>query len=236
MKIRKMLYISVILNVLFLAILGIFAYRYNLPHRVAAKFGLIEKPKPQDYLAVISWNKTMESIQYDADVVFFGASLTSSGNWHKYFDSVKVCNLGKCGDNLQTMLLRVPQIIAVHPKKVFLAPEQNDMRLSTIDEFRDNLIILLDFIQKSNPQAIIYLESLLPLNERKFRTVCNNEKIQSANNVIKRIASDRNLTYINLYDEYLVDGELPMSLSYDGQHLKTEAYQRWAKLISKYLV
>ena len=199
-----------------------------MPKRIAAKMGWIEKPKPSDYRTVISWNNMMESIKYDADVVFFGASITSDGKWHEYFDSLKICNLGKSGDNLESMLIRVPQISAVHPRKIFLAPEQNDMRFLTIYEFQEKLIILLNNIEKNNPQADIYLESLLPLNQIKFRTVCDNVKIQAANEAIKSIAERKKLTYINLYDDYLENGQLSMDLSYDGQHLYPYAYNKWA--------
>jgi lysophospholipase L1-like esterase len=44
---------------------------------------------------------------------------------------------------------------------------------------------------------------------------------------VRKIAEERGLTYIDLYDQYAVDGELPDAMSYDGLHLTNEAYSTW---------
>ena len=157
---------SLFLNIGLIICIGLLCVHYGWIDKVAIHFGLKEAPKTQDYLTTMSWNHTMESLTYEADVVMFGASLTSDGNWKNYFNSLKVCNLGKSGDRLETMLWRIPQITAVHPKKIFLAMEQNDMHDLSVDEIEKAYNVLLDSIIRSNPQAIIYLESLTPLNER----------------------------------------------------------------------
>ena len=230
-----MLYISVILNVLLLFIAGGLCYHYRLLSRISEKIGWSNTPKTQDYLTTMSWNNSMESISYDADVVFFGASITSDGKWFEYFDALKICNLGKSGDRLETMLWRVPQITAVHPKKIFLPMEQNDMHDLSVEEIEKVYNVLLDSIVKSNPQATIYLESLTPLNECQFKRVCDNKKIKKVNEVIRRVATERGFKYIDVYSIYEQDGQMPMALSTDGQHLKLEAYGRWAETLRPYI-
>lgn len=218
-----------------LLFIGVLAYRYSWINKIPEKVGLKEPPKPQDYLTTMSWNHTMESIDYDADVVFFGASLTSDGKWQEFFDTLKVCNLGKSGDRLETMLWRVPQITAVHPKKVFLAMEQNNMHGSSLEEIEVLYVTLIDSIQRSNPQTVLYLESLTPLNEKQYHRVCDNTIIKNVNKVIERVAKERGLQYIDIYNIFQVDGQLPMSISTDGQHLKPEAYERWAFTLKPYI-
>lgn len=178
----------------------------------------------------------MESLQYEADVVFFGASITSDGKWHEFFKNLKICNLGKSGDKLETMLQRVPQITAVHPPKIFVAPEQNDMRHSSTYQFQKHLTELMDSIINSNPQAEIFLVSLLPLNKSKFQDVCDNEKIMKSNQAIEEYARKKQLEYIDLYTSYLVEGQLSEKDSYDGQHLYPEAYRKWVRLIEPYVI
>jgi lysophospholipase L1-like esterase len=177
----------------------------------------------------------MQSLSYEADVVFFGASLTSDGHWEDYFDSLKICNLGKSGDRLDMMLWRVPQITAVHPKKVFLSMEQNDMHILTINEIEKAYNTLIDTIVQTNPQAKLYLESLTPLNERQFGRVCDNVKIRKVNELIERVAKERGFTYIDIYSIYEQDGQLSMSISTDGQHLVPEAYLKWTEAIKPFL-
>lgn len=231
-----MLFISLVTNILLFLLIGVVAFHYNWSSKISEKLGLKETPRLQDYLTTMSWNHTMESLDYEADVVFFGASLTSDGKWQDYFDTLKVCNLGKSGDRLGTMLWRVPQITAVHPKKIFLSMEQNDMHELGEEDIEMAFNTLLDTIIHANPQAILYLESLTPINERQFKRVCENRKIQDVNEIIKRIASERGLCFINLYDIYEENGQMPMSISTDGQHLKPEAYQRWKEAIEPYLI
>lgn len=232
---RKMLYILLAINVTLLLFIGVLAYRYSWIDKIPEKIGLKESPKPQDYLTTISWNHTMESLDYEVDVVFFGASLTSDGRWHEYFDTIKVCNLGKSGDRLKTMLWRVPQITAVRPKKIFLAMEQNDMHDLTIEEIEKAYYTLVDSIAQANPQAKLHLESLTPLNECQYRRVCDNRKIRKVNEMIARVAKDRNYPYIDIYCLYEENDEMPMTLSYDGQHLRPDAYGRWAEMIKPYI-
>ena len=230
-----MLYTSVILNVLLLFIVGGLCYHYRVMSKISEKMGWSKSPRTQEYLTIMSWKNSLESIEYDADVVFFGASITCDGRWQEHFDSVKVCNLGKSGDRLETMLWRVPQITAVHPRKIFLAMEQNDMHDLSVHEIEKAYNVLLDSIINSNPQAKIYLESLTPLNECQFKRVCDNNKINLVNEFIRRVAAERSLQYVDIYSIYERDGQLPMALSTDGQHLKPEAYDRWAQLLDLYL-
>lgn len=234
-KVKMVLFISIIFNVLLLFIIGVFCCHYRLLSKISEKVGCSQPHRSQDYLTTISWNNTMESLTYEADVVLFGASITSDGRWQEHFDFVKVCNLGKSGDRLETMLWRVPQITAVHPRKIFLAMEQNDMHFLSISEIEKAYNVLLDSISRSNPQATIYLESLTPLNECQFKRVCDNKKIQKVNEVIRKVATERGFQYIDIYNIYEQDGQMPMTISTDGQHLKPEAYERWAKVLSPFI-
>lgn len=232
---RKMLFLSLILNVILLIGILVMCIHYHWIDRFQERIGLKDRPCSQDYLTTISWNHTMQSLSYEADVVFFGASLTSDGHWEDYFDSLKICNLGKSGDRLDMMLWRVPQITAVHPKKVFLSMEQNDMHILTINEIEKAYNTLIDTIVQTNPQAKLYLESLTPLNERQFRRVCDNVKIRKVNELIERVAKERGFTYIDIYSIYEQDGQLSMSISTDGQHLVPEAYLKWTEAIKPFL-
>lgn len=109
------------------------------------------------------------------------------------------------------------------------------MHVLSVDEIEKAYNVLLDSIIRSNPQAIIYLESLTPLNECQFKRVCDNEKIKEVNEVIREIATKRGFQYLDVYSIYEQDGQMPMSLSTDGQHLKPEAYGRWAEVLRPYI-
>ena len=65
--------------------------------------------------------------------------------------------------------------------------------------------------------------------------MCDNEKIREVNKMIKKVAAERDVPYIDIYSIYEEEGQLPMTLSTDGQHLKPEAYERWAQILSPYI-
>lgn len=230
-----MLYISLILNLLLLSVMVGLGHHYKWKDKFLGRISWKENPKSLDYLITESWTHTMESLNYDADIVLFGASLTSDGHWEDFFDTLNICNLGKSGDRLETMLWRIPQIAAVKPHKIFLSMEHNDMHDLTIEEINKAYNTLIDTITQTNPQAMLYLESLTPLNERQFERVCDNEKCKQVNEMINRVAIERGVPYIDIYSIYEEDGQLPMSLSTDGQHLKPEAYEFWANALLQYI-
>ena len=232
---HRLLLSLLVSNIILIIAMSSVCIKYDIFSKILVKIGLKDAPISSDYLAAISWSHTMESMKYHADIVFFGASLTSDGRWQDYFDTLNVCNLGKSGDKLSTMIWRVPQITAVKPKKIFFALEHNDLQESEMEEIKNGYNILLDSIIKENPDAEIFLESLTPLNECKFNTVCDNYKIKYVNKMIEQTARERGLCYINIYDIFEEDGQLPLSLSYDGQHLRPEAYSRWVGIIQKYV-
>jgi hypothetical protein len=235
MKSNKMMLLSLLLNFVFIVCFVGLGMHYRWIDKVTQRISRGERPRSQDLLTTVSWSHTMESLSYDADIVLFGASITSDGHWQDYFDSLKICNLGKSGDRLEMMLWRIPQITAVHPQRIFLSMEQNDMHDLSIGEIEKAYNILLDSIIVSNPQAKLYLESLTPLNERQFRRVCDNKKIKDVNDLIRRIARERDVPYLDIYSLYVEGEQLPMSVSTDGQHLKPEVYDRWAELIKAYI-
>lgn len=63
----------------------------------------------------------------------------------------------------------------------------------------------------------------------------DNGKIEKANNIIKDLANKNGGDYINLYDLYVREGQMPKELSRDGLHLSPEAYSIWAEAIRPYM-
>ena len=207
-------------------------------------FGCQKKaPKPSDdptqrgdYYCIRGWTNTLEKLHLDVDVVFFGASMIRGSSFEEYFPDVSICNLGYAGDQTKYMYLRTGQIKAVNPEKVFVQAGFNGHINQTDQEFSDNYAMMVDSIRFAVPDAEIYLQSLLPVNpSMKSGKVTNNEKISNCNRLIRNIAEQKELTYIDLYSLYEVDGVMPEDLSPDGVHLYPEAYSIWAEAIRKYI-
>ncbi len=222
-----------------ITLLGLIYYKTNLVQRIGVKLGLIEmKPTDRtDYWCIMGWTNTLQKMNVDYDVVFFGNSITRGSSFHEYFPNVSICNLGYSGDNLDGMMLRVNQIKAVNAEKVFIMAGINGLRLQPLDVFENKYRDLIKMIKESNPEIEIFLQSILPVNHNiSAIKYASNEKINEANNIIRIIADNNGCTYIDVHQLYLKDGELNPSLTTDGVHLKPEAYNEWATLLRPYIV
>ena len=196
------------------------------------------KPKDRgDYWCIQGWTNTLRKLGYDADVVFFGNSITRGGNFQDYFPNVKTCNLGYSGDNMDGMMLRMEQIKAVSPEKVFVMAGINGLQYQTESVFEEKYQRMVDSIKSAVPEAEIYLQSILPVNHSKIQKhhYASNDKIKRANEKISIIAARSKCIYVDLWSLYEKDGEMPKELTRDGVHLYPEAYDRWMEEVRRYI-
>lgn len=219
--------VSVVLNVVLLAALYYVAFvKTDFSKRMMAKITHeAYVPERQDDCCVASWNNCISNLDMEVDVVFFGNSHTAYGDWQHVFPDVKSINLGYIGEDVKGMLRRVDAIASVHPKKVFLMAGINGLQQQSLSDFEYWYAALVDAIRNSVPDAELYIESILPLTS--YSDYCDNGKIREANAILRRVAEERGLTYIDIYSQYAVDGALPDNMSEDGLHLKHDAYSIW---------
>lgn len=104
----------------------------------------------------------------------------------------------------------------------------NGLERQSDSEFEIQYRVLVDSLREASPYSKIYLQSILPVNNNDFKkSYCNNEKIIRANNIIKRIATDRiECEYVDLWSKYQINNAMPQELTKDGIHLKPEAYSK----------
>ena len=67
-----------------------------------------------------------------------------------------------------------------------------------------------------------------------FSISCNNIQIIKCNEIIRFLAVNHNVEYIDLYSAYEKNGRLPLEETIDGLHLKPSSYIRWMQLLSDY--
>lgn len=219
--------VSVVLNVVLIAVLYYVAFvKTDFSKRMMAKIKHeAYVPERQDDCCVDSWNNCISKLDMEVDVVFFGDSHTTGGDFQKAFPEVKSINLGYIGEDVKGMLRRVDAIATLHPKKVFLMAGINGLQQQSLSDFEYWYAALVDSILSAVPEAELYIESILPVTS--YSDYCDNEKIREANAILQRMAEERGLTYVDIYSQYAVDGALPDSMSEDGLHLTEEAYSTW---------
>ena len=238
MKNKILYFVITILFVGNIMLFGVIYYKTNLLQRVGSRLGITEiKPADRpDYWCIRGWTNTLKKMNHDFDVVFFGNSITGGSNFHEYFPNVSICNLGYPGDALDGMILRIDQIKAVNAKKVFIMAGINGLKNQPLDVFENKYERLVRTIKAENADIEIYLQSILPVNNKiSNNKYASNDKINDANKIIKYIAKENDCVYIDVNQLYIKNGELDSSMTKDGVHLLPEAYEKWACLLKTYI-
>jgi lysophospholipase L1-like esterase len=171
-------------------------------------------------------------------IVFLGDSLTDQGEWNELLKNCQIVNRGISGDTTEGVFNRLDRITKYKPRKIFLMIGVNDLwnESKTIPEIINNYQKNLEFIQQKSPQTQVFIESLLPINNRSYQIAIDNRDIITVNQELKKLAEQFSCQYLNLHDRFLNDnGQLDVKYTMDGVHLTTEGYLLWAKSIEPYV-
>lgn len=234
----RLKYYSIFITVcaIFLAALAVVFYgKMNTENAIAETAPATEQPTSEIDWAVVSWNNTLLKLDYDADIVFFGDSITRGSDFRQYFPDSKIVNLGYSGDSLKGMLGRVSAVAAVKPEKVFLLGGINGLTDTNADICMENYASLLNSLKEALPDAQIYIQSILPVSRENEDIYCHNTAIVDFNAKLVELAEDNDATFVDLYRLYELNGEMNPELTVDGVHLKSDAYDLWAAEIEQYI-
>ena len=192
----------------------------------------------RDYNTSLAWEQSLKKMNYDADIVFFGDSITAGSDFATYFDESgkKIVELGLYGDNLANMNERVQMIADVTPDKIFLLAGINELNGENIEWSLKRYNYLLDNIVEACPNASVYIQSVLPISEELTQRCGSNENIKEYNDSLMVIADERNMTYVDLYSLFYKDGYMNPEYTTDGLHLNAAGYTVWGEAIREYVV
>ncbi len=175
------------------------------------------------------------------DIVFLGNSITNGGEWSEIFENQNVKNRGISGDICVGVYDRMDIITKGHPAKIFLLIGINDIgRGATTDSIVEGISKIIDKIQYQSPNTKIYLQSILPLND-SFGMFDGHTKhwkeIKPLNKRLENLAKFKQVTYIDLYSEFVTLGSDKLNPEYtnDGLHLMGKGYMKWAEIVSPYI-
>ncbi len=166
-------------------------------------------------------------------IVFIGNSITNMHDWHSAFANHNVVNRGVSGGYATEILANLESYIAGKPAKVFLMIGTNDMAPNglshTPEQIAGNIRKIVDRIENESPNTKVYLTSIFP-STSAGRTL---EKIQAANTLIKELAEEKGLVYVDLYND--LQGILNNTHSRDGLHLSMSGYRIWCNKVKEYV-
>ncbi|MCD9615163.1 SGNH/GDSL hydrolase family protein [Chryseobacterium gleum] len=166
-------------------------------------------------------------------------------------DELILFNLGIGGETTEGLLKRIPHELearnSANGNIIFLSYGANDLAIKDgkqvvePEKFKNNITTAVNHARQFSNE--IYLVSILPFSEKvdgvvvssgKLRT---NEEVIVYNQILKDLAAEHSLGYIDFYSAFLEDKEI--LLSADGVHPNEKGYGMMAEvaipIIEKYL-
>ncbi len=183
-------------------------------------------------------NKDIKALGPDIDLCFVGDSITArwrgkENNWSKYWGEYKAANLGIGGDGTQHVLWRLQngQLDGYKAKIFVVLIGTNNLwgKDSKPADAAAGVKVILDEIQKKQPQAKILLLSLLPVGEKPNP---GRDSRAAVNEIIKKYANE-SIIYMDIATQFLQpDNTISKDDMHDFLHLSPKGYEMWAKAIT----
>lgn len=175
------------------------------------------------------------------EIIFLGDSITDGCNWTELFNDVRIKNRGISGDVTPGILTRLDEVVESKPTKIFLMIGINDLAIGfSPEQIVNNIKAIVKSIQKESPDTLVYLEGILPVNSDYSNFPNHNNKTQEIlgiNRVLKRLAEEYGVTYIDLHSRFIVDDyKLNPEYTNDGLHLTGAGYMAWKEEVEPYVL
>lgn len=138
--------------------------------------------------------------------------------------------------------LTVADALAQHQgefKKVYLMFGVNELGWNYPEIFRDDYRKVVDEIKKTQPDAQIYVQSILPVTKEKSDNsdIYNMQRVNLFNDLLKEMAASAEVYYVDVAagvaDE---NGYLPADASTDGVHLNKPYCLKWLEYLENHTV
>lgn len=123
--------------------------------------------------------------------------------------------------------------------KIYLMVGINELGVGNTEYFRAAYADVVNRIHLLQPDAIIYINSIMHVAKEKndTDTLYNNTNINARNEAIATLADDQQVFYLNM-NECVDDeeGNLDSTLTFDQVHLKGSAYEPWHEYLLSHAI
>lgn len=210
--------------------------------------GLVRaEDKPNDAIVPVprdgGWMKRHESFnervkQGHADLLFIGDSITQGwegagkGVWEKFYGKRNAVNLGIGGDRTQHVLWRLDNgnVEGIKPKLAVLMIGTNNSGTNTSEQIAAGVKAIVEKLRTKLPETKVLVLGIFPRGADK--TNKNRQVNEGANEIIKGLADDKAVFYLDIGPNFLQDdGTLSKEVMPDLLHLNEKSYTTWAESI-----
>lgn len=126
--------------------------------------------------------------------------------------------------------------------KVYLSLGINELGYFDDEGFYRSYCEAIDAIRSLQPNAVIYIQGLIPLNEEVIaqtggRSYLTNEHLRVYNDLMRQAAEEKQVVFLDLYSAFAdEDGALPAEASRDGIHLLSDWCKQWLAYLQTHTV
>ena len=135
----------------------------------------------------------------------------------------------------------IPEALAIGPQygKIYLKFGLNEIGWGTNEQFSEYYYSFIDYIKAVQPDAIIYVMSILHVTEEEERksSVFTNDRINERNEYIKKVAENEHVYYLDVNEVFTDEnGRMPSEDSFDGIHVKADAIGKWVDYLKTHAI
>lgn len=244
-KIPIFLYISIILNILFLGLATLFILRKGGISYLTTKIFQVLNTKNKSLQVADETYYLHQKSQFEIlpksnlEIIFLGDSITDECEWTELLRNSHVKNRGISGDTTNGILNRLDDLLKSNPKNIFLMVGINDFLHTnkSVEQIYEDYRKIVATVRDSSPNTELFIQSVLPVDNIKYKINVNNNNVVKLNERLKELAKETSCQYIDLFS-HLSDSQNQLDSRYtlDGVHLNGEAYLVWKQVIEKYIV
>lgn len=199
--------------------IGVYKYRALIKTRISRLWG-----KPEN-----RWQVEAQKHQlYDAylqniSCVMLGNSITQQAQWNELLNRNDIANRAISGETISGMLQRLPAILALKPKLIFVMAGINDIiyRGHHAEAIFKEYKQLLDSILAHHVEPVV-TSTLFVTYDSGI-----NQQVAVLNQLLVQYCQQQQIRFVDLNRSLSKDGLLLSEFSYDGIHINDKAYKIW---------
>ena len=159
------------------------------------------------------------------DYVMVGDSRAVGFWYYKYVPHER--SLAETSATIRTMEEQIPEIVALHPGKLYISYGVNDINIGfwpTADDYVEEFVRIVDEIRAELPDVEIYVNSILEVQDWALYKGDMWKYIPDWNTVLEQMCKDHGYTFI---DNSQITAEHQSEYESDGVHFKSTFYPYW---------
>lgn len=127
-------------------------------------------------------------------------------------------------------------------KKIYISLGINELGYYNDDAFHNTFAAFLQKVKQFQPDAVIYLENLVPVNAEKCAankqpSCVNNDRVAAYNAIFPQLAEEEHVVLLDVADALTDEnGILPADATVDGVHFTKTWYKNWLAFLMEHTV